>query len=77
MIFAVVDLSELPGTIFDTAALTDFWQYVKWITYFLMPIIIIGAAVLLSDRFMDMVLGIFGLTSKDDKKDDDYDVEYY
>jgi hypothetical protein len=76
----MIDISELPGTFFDAAALADFWQYVKWVTYFLMPLLVIVGAVLLVDRFMDMLLGVFGFSSKqdqDDADDDDYDVKYY
>lgn len=68
---------EMPSTFFDAAALSRFWYYVGWVTLFLMPIIMICAAIMLSDKFLNMILGIFGYTTDRKNDDDDYDVHYY
>ena len=70
--------TEMPTTIFGAEALGRFWFYVGWITVFLMPIIMICMAAMLSEKFLDMILGIFGYTTdRKDNDNDDYDTHYY
>lgn len=64
-------------TFLNDARTAQFWEWVKWILFFVAPIIMIFFAIPIVGLTIQMIKKIFGAAEKQKDDDDDYDVYRY
>ncbi|AMR88124.1 MULTISPECIES: hypothetical protein [Bacillus cereus group] len=57
--------------------LTDFWQIVKWLLFFIAPVVMIFFAVEVLKAFYQMIIGFTRKNTEEPDKDDDYEIYHY
>lgn len=67
-------------TFFTPARLNEFWYYVKWLLFYVAPMIMIMAAAGAIIKVLEMMKKSFANTEeigKKDNEDDDYEIRRY
>lgn len=64
-------------TFFSGEVMAQFWEWIKWLLFYVGPIVMILVALFAAEELVKIIRSVFKKADDDDKDDDDYEVYRY